>query len=262
MNQERENWLEELRSNRQGKLIGRQIIFFQEIDSTNAYALAQARQGAAEGLVVLAESQSQGRGRLGRIWISPPGVNLYLSILLRPEIPLAKTQMITLMAGLATAKALLRVTGLEVRIKWPNDLLINGKKVAGILTEQDPSQKFIILGIGVNVNWAEIPAELQGMATSLYLEKGDKFSRAIISAELCAAIEEEYLRFLKGDFSAYLRTEWARLSLVDHKWVTIKIIDKEYTGLALGLDEDGALLVRDRDGNINRFLAGEVSLRF
>jgi len=210
MNQEGKNWVEEFRIARQGKLIGREILFFEQIDSTNIEARARALQGAPEGMVILAEAQSQGKGRLGRSWISPAGINLYLSVILRPAMALERVPMITLMAGIASAKALKRVTGLEVKIKWPNDLLIQGKKVAGILTEAEPGNQFIILGIGVNVNWprAEMPLELQATATSLLAEKGVKFSRALIGQELCAQIEQEYLLFLQEGVSKRMREEW------------------------------------------------------
>lgn len=258
------DWRAELTRGRQGKLVGHEILFLEEVDSTNLFALRQARQGAAEGLVIMADSQSQGKGRLGRTWVSPPGVNLYLSIVLQPAISIEEMPKITLMAGVAVTKALRRATGLRVRIKWPNDLLVREKKVAGILTEGEPENNFIILGIGINVNWtsSEMPKEIKETATSLYLEKGKKFSRAIIAQELFEDLEEEYKLFLQEGFSPRLRREWEEYSLIKQRWVTIKLGEKEYPGQALGLDEDGALLIQDGQGKVRRFIAGEVSLRY
>ncbi len=264
MTQNGQHWVEELRRERQGRLIGGKILFFEQIDSTNIMARAQALNGVPEGLVVLADAQAQGKGRLSRSWVSPPGVNLYLSIVLRPELSPEKIPQLTIVAGIAAAKALQKVSGLEIKIKWPNDLFVQGKKVAGILAEQEPLQKFVVLGIGVNINWeeAEIPPDLQATATSLYLAAGHKFSRADVAWAICENIEKEYVFFLKEGFSPRLREEWLSLSLVDQKWVIIKVKDQEFVGLALGLDENGALLLRTKEGEIKRFWAGEVSLRF
>ncbi|MGB9697934.1 MAG: biotin--[acetyl-CoA-carboxylase] ligase [Thermodesulfobacteriota bacterium] len=257
-------WVEELRRARQGKLIGGVILFFQQIDSTNTVAHAQALQGAPEGLVVLADAQSQGKGRRGRNWVSPPGLNLYFSVLLRPAVAKEKIAVLTLMAGVACAEALRNKTGLEVKIKWPNDLLIRERKVAGILAESETTKGFVILGIGVNVNWpnSEMPLEIRETATSLYAEKGEKFGRADIAQELLKNLEEEYLLFRREGFSSRLRAKWEELSAINQKWVAIKFLDKIYEGKALGLDEEGALLVQNGQGKVSRFLAGEVSLRF
>lgn len=258
------DWTAELRRAWQGKLIGSEILFFKEIDSTNIYARQRALEGAAEGLVILADAQSQGKGRRGRNWVSPLGVNVYFSVILRPAISIEKIPLLTLMAGVASARALQNITDLEIKIKWPNDLLISEKKVAGILTEAEPGQGFVILGIGVNVNWprAEMPEELRQVATSLYAERGIKFSRAIVAQKLFEDLEEEYMLFLQKGFSPRLRREWEKYSLIKQRWVTIKLGEKEYHGRALGLDEDGALLVQDGEGRVGRFIAGEVSLRF
>jgi len=260
------DWIEELRQTRKGRLIGREILFFPEVDSTNQRARDSSLEGAEEGLVILAESQSKGRGRLGRSWQSPRGVNLYASIILRPPFPPAGAQQITLLAGVAGANALARATGLEARIKWPNDIFIHGKKVAGILSEMEaegPKTRFIILGMGVNVNWRkeDISPDLQEMATSLRAEAQREFSRAKVAAEVFEELEKEYALFLKERFSPRLRDEWNRLSWVNQKWATLTVMDKKYEGRVLGLDTDGALLLVDPEGKIQRFIAGDVSLR-
>jgi len=258
-------WVEELRHARRGKLIGREILFFPEIDSTNRKAREHAIKGAGEGLVILAESQSKGKGRMGRQWNSPPGVNLYASILLRPPILPSMAPQIPLLVGVAGANALARAAGLDARVKWPNDIFIHGKKVAGILSEMEAERvniQFIILGVGMNINWGkeDIPPEIREMATSLRAEAGKEFSRAKVAGEFFEELEGEYILFLKEGFSPRLREEWNRLSWVNQKWVTITLRSKKFEGQALGLDTDGALLLMDREGEIQRFIAGDVSL--
>ena len=260
------NWVEELRRARRGSFIGRDILFFDRVDSTNRLGREYGRQRAKEGLVILADSQSQGKGRLGRAWESPSGVNLYFSVILKPSLTPAAAQKITLLAGVAGANALTRASGLEARIKWPNDNFIHGKKVAGILAEMEtegPTIRFVILGIGVNVNWRveEFSPGLQGLATSLRVEGGRKFSRARIAAELLEELEREYALFLREGFSPRLREEWNRLSWINQKWAMLKAADQEFEGQVLGLDTDGALLLIDRNGKKQRFIAGDVSLR-
>ena len=260
------NWIEDLREARKGRLIGGEVLFFNQVDSTNHLAREEALRGAGEGMVILTEFQSQGKGRLGRTWESPPGVNLYASIILRPPIPPPTAPKITLLAGVAGANALARVSGLDARIKWPNDIFIRGKKVAGILSEMEAEgerTQFIILGVGVNVNWEkeEIPPSLREMATSLRVEAGKEFSRAVVAAELFEELEREYALFPKEGFSSRLQREWNRLSWVNQKWATITVMDKKFEGQVLGLDTDGALLLIDQEGNTRRFIAGDVSLR-
>jgi BirA family biotin operon repressor/biotin-[acetyl-CoA-carboxylase] ligase len=259
-------WVEELRNARKGRRIGREILFFDRLDSTNRLGREYALQEAEEGLVILAESQTQGKGRRGRVWESPPGVNLYISVILRPVLPPDVAPQITLLAGVAGAKALVRASGLEARLKWPNDIFIQGKKVAGILAEMEMEGskiRFVILGVGVNVNGgtAELSSDLQGKATSLRAEGGRKFSRARVAAELLEELENEYELFLREGFSARLREEWDRLSWINQKWVTVKAMDQEFPGRVLGLDTDGALLLVDPQGRRQRLIAGDISLR-
>jgi BirA family biotin operon repressor/biotin-[acetyl-CoA-carboxylase] ligase len=259
-------WIEELRKLCKGKLIGREIYYFPEIDSTNRQARDQGRRGAREGTVVLADFQSQGKGRLGRSWESPAGVNLYASIILRPPIPPKLAPQITLLAGVATANALARASGLDPRVKWPNDIVLRGKKVAGILSEMeanDTKTQFVILGIGVNVNWPseDIPPDLREIATSLRAEGGREIPRTLIAAEVFEELEQAYTSFLREGFSPRLREEWNRLSWINGKRVTVRLSDKTISGEALGLDTDGALLLLDQEGKTHRFIAGEVSLR-
>jgi len=258
--------IEELRNLRKGKLIGREIYYFPEIDSTNRRAHDQGRRGAREGTVVLADFQSQGKGRLGRSWASPAGLNLYASIILRPPIPAKVAPQITLLAGVATAHALARASGLDTRVKWPNDIFLRGKKVAGILSEMEADNtktQFVILGIGVNVNWprGDIPPDLLEIATSLRAEGGREIPRTLVAAEIFEELEQAYTSFLQEGFSPRLREEWNRLSWINGKRVTVTLPDKTISGEALGLDTDGALLLLDQEGKTQRFIAGDVSLR-
>jgi len=259
-------WIDDLKALRRKKLIGREILFFPEMDSTNREARDRARKGAREGTVVLADFQSRGRGRLGRPWESPAGANLYLSVILRPLIPAAAAPQITLLAGVAAARALSAVSGLECRIKWPNDIFLRGKKLAGILAEMEgegSKVRFVILGIGVNVNWRreDFPADLGVTATSLHAEGGKEISRAGAAAGLFQELEKEYTAFLREGFSARLREEWNRLSWINGKQVTLSSPEGTLSGQALGLDTDGALLLLDEEGKTRRFIAGDVSLR-
>ena len=259
-------WIDELRTLRKDKLIGREIVFFPAIDSTNRMALDLARQGTREGTVVMADSQSRGRGRRGRAWESPAGVNVYASIVLKPPIPASAAPQLTLLAGVAAARALAGVSGLDASIKWPNDIFVSGRKLAGILSEMEAEgadTRFIILGIGVNVNWREeeLPHDLRETATSLCVEKGGEVSRAAVAAGLFQELEEVYFRFKQEGFSRRLQEEWNRLSWINGKRVAIMGPDGEVSGQALGLDLDGALLLVDEQGQTRRFLAGDVSLR-
>lgn len=259
-------WIEELQSLRKGKLIGREIHYFPEIDSTNRKACVYARGGASEGTVIVADFQSQGKGRLGRPWQSPAGLNLYASIILRPSFRPEVAPQITLLAGVATANGLARVSGLDTRIKWPNDVFLHGKKVAGILSEieaEGDRTRFIILGVGVNVNWRreEIPSDLREIATSLRAEGGKEISRTLIAAGIFEELEKEYAAFLREGFSSRLRDAWDRISWIKGKRVTVTMPDQAISGQALGLDTDGALLLLDEEGNTRRFIVGDVSLR-
>ena len=259
-------WIEELQSLRKSKLIGREIYYFPEIDSTNRRARDQAQKGAREGTVVLADFQSQGKGRLGRSWESPAGLNLYASIVLRPSVPPSAATQITLLAGVAAANALTRASDLDTRIKWPNDIFLHGKKVAGILSEMEAESsrtRFVILGLGVNVNWRreDIPLDLCGIATSLLAEGGKEIPRTLIAAEIFEELEQGYSLFLQEGFSSRLRDEWNRLSWINGKEATLTMPDKKISGQALGLDTDGALLLLDKEGRTHRFIAGDISLQ-
>lgn len=240
----------------------RTVVWHAEIDSTQRVARELARDGASEGTMVVAEAQSGGRGRLGRSWHSPPGVNLYASIILRPPLPPPSVPQVALVAGLAVADAIAATTGLAPRLKWPNDVLVDGRKVAGILTEMEAEMErvhHVIAGIGVNVNVAEFPEELASKATSLRLATGRRVDRAAFAAGLLAALEARYGRFLADGFSV-MRGEWEACSSLTGKEVRVAASDGEVVGRVLGLDDDGALRLEGPPGHVRRIVAGEVTL--
>jgi BirA family biotin operon repressor/biotin-[acetyl-CoA-carboxylase] ligase len=243
----------------------RRIEWFDEVDSTQRVARELARDGAPEGTVVIAERQSAGRGRLGRRWHSPAHVNLYCSIVLRPALPPDAVPQITLVTGAAVAAAVAEETGLEPAIKWPNDVLLDGRKVSGTLTEMESEMErvhHVIAGIGVNLNapLSSFPRELREKATSLLVATGRRIDRAAFVARLLVALEARYGRFLSVGFSS-VRAEWESLSCLTGREVRVAGADGELGGRVLGLDDDGALRVRATGGRIVRVVAGEVTVR-
>ena len=236
-----------------------------ETDSTQRVARELARAGAAEGTVVIAEAQTAGRGRLGRTWHSPRGVNLYCSIVLRPALLPAAVPQVALVAGVAVAAALAETPGVAPRIKWPNDVLIDGRKVAGVLTEMEAEVErvhHVILGIGVNLNASRsaFPPELRERVTSVLLATGRRVDRAAFTARLLAALEARYGRFLEGGFGV-VRSECESYSCLTGTEVRVASPEGEVAGRVAGLDADGALRLTRPDGTSTRIVAGEVTLR-
>jgi BirA family transcriptional regulator, biotin operon repressor / biotin---[acetyl-CoA-carboxylase] ligase len=246
------------------KTIGRDIQVFEETTSTNDMIEKLARDGVKEGVVVFAESQTKGRGRLGRKWISPAYKGLWFSILLRPNLRPQEATQLTVASATALRRAIESETGLKPEIKWPNDILINGKKVAGILTELSAEVdrvKHIILGIGVDVNLdvGELPAELRKTATSLKIESGGMISRAELAVAVLCELDFDYARIGGGKF-ATIADEWESHCATIGKNVTVHIGDRKIRGRAESLDDDGALLVRTEHGHLERVIGGDVTL--
>ena len=184
-------------------MIGHKIYNLAEVDSTNTYAAKLAVDGVPDGTVVVSECQTAGRGRFGRKWESPPGVNIYLSVILRPDIPPAETPLITLAASTALTRALRGLYNLPAAIKWPNDVLINGRKMSGILTEMSSGPdrvRHVILGVGIDVNMpaGSFPEEIRGISTSVMLELGREVDRAVLLRRFLEEFEEDYGHLLKG----------------------------------------------------------------
>jgi BirA family transcriptional regulator, biotin operon repressor / biotin---[acetyl-CoA-carboxylase] ligase len=245
-------------------VIGRDIRVFEQTTSTNDVIEKLARDGVKEGVVVFAESQTKGRGRLGRKWISPAHKGLWFSILLRPDLRPQEATQLTVASATALRRAIQNETGLKPEIKWPNDVLIGGKKVAGILTELSAEVdrvKHIILGIGVDVNLdaGELPMELRKTATSLKIETGEMISRAELAVAILRALDEDYARICAGKFAA-VADEWEAHCATIGKNVTVHIGDRKIRGRAESLDDDGALLIRTEHGHLERIIGGDVTL--
>jgi len=246
------------------RVIGRDIRVFRETTSTNDIVEKLARDGVPEGVVVFAESQTEGRGRLGRRWISPRGQGLWFSILLRPALRPQEATQLTLVAATALARAIREHTGLAPDVKWPNDLLLRGRKVAGILTEltaETDRIRHVVVGLGLDVNQAagDFPPELRRIATSLRLEAGRPFNRAGLAVAILHALDQDYARLKAGQFEA-LAAEWEGLCTTLGREVTVHVGSRRIRGRAESLDAEGALLVRTEHGHLERITGGDVTL--
>ena len=244
------------------KVVGRDIQVFEQTTSTNDVIEMLARDGVPEGAVVFAEAQTKGRGRLGRKWMSPTHKGLWFSILLRPELRPQETTQLTVASATALRRAIKNVTGLLAEIKWPNDLLIGGKKVAGILTEMSAEVdrvRHVILGIGVDVNQEEFPPELRKLATSLKIEAGWEISRAELAVEILRELDLDYARIGGGKFPA-VADEWEAGCATIGKNVSVQMGARQIRGRAEALDDDGALLVRTEHGRLERIIGGDVTM--
>lgn len=244
---------------------GRQVHYFQTVASTNSLALELGQAGAATGTVFVAETQTQGRGRLGKEWESPQGTGLYCTVLLRPTVPLQHLARITLAAGLAVAKAIDEVSGLTSRIKWPNDVLLQGQKVAGILAEchmQGGEDPLIALGIGINLGTSrdQFSQELRSRATSLLLASGKGVSKGIMLEALLRWIDLMVYRLEQGDFREVL-DEWRTKDATAHKKLTwLTTAGRAVHGVSLGPDQEGLLVIRDSAGHRHHVLSGDLDL--
>lgn len=246
-------------------VVGRDIRVFQETTSTNDVVERLGRDGVKEGVVVFAESQTRGRGRLGREWISRAGKGLWFSVLLRPPIsPQAATQ-ITVASGTALARAIRAVTKLPCDIKWPNDIVVGERKLCGILTEMNAEIEkihYVILGMGVNVNFqpSDFPPGLRKIATSLAIETGRTWRRSDLAAAILSELDSAYHKIIAGEF-ARLAEEWESLCSTLGRQVEITAGTRVVHGRAESLDEEGALLVRTQHGRLERIVGGDVTLR-
>lgn len=245
-------------------LIGREIHVFEETTSTNDIIEKFARDGVKEGVVVFAESQTRGRGRLGRKWVSPRGKGLWFSVLLRPELRPDETTRLTVASGTALRRAIEKQTALKAQIKWPNDILIGGRKTAGILMElraEVDRVDYIILGIGVdvNLNANDLPAELRKIATSLKAELGKPVSRPELAARILSELDNDYRRIMQGEFSS-VSDEWEEHCDTIGRNISIRIGERLLRGRAEALGEEGALLLRTDHGHLERVIGGDVSM--
>ena len=244
------------------KWAGKTVHFARETDSTNLWIKRLAKEGASEGTLALAEFQSAGRGRLGRSWEVPEGTSVMMSILLRPKFEPQYAPTLTLVMGMAVAKAVKKL-GFDVSIKWPNDVVVSHKKICGILTEmgvRDGKIDYAVIGVGINVNIIEFPEEMADKATSLYLESGREFDRSQIPGLVMEAFEEYYEKFAATCDLSGLKEEYE--SILANYNQPVRVLAKEpYEGVARGITDGGELLVEKTDGTIVAVSAGEVSVR-
>ena len=244
------------------KWAGKTVHFARETDSTNLWIKRLAKEGAPEGTLALVEFQSAGRGRLGRSWEVPEGTSVMMSILLRPKFEPQYAPTLTLVMGMAVAKAVKKF-GFDVSIKWPNDVVVSHKKICGILTEmgvRDGKIDYAVIGVGINVNIREFPEEMADKATSLYLESGREFDRSQIPGLVMEAFEEYYEKFAATCDLSGLKEEYE--SILANYNQPVRVLAKEpYEGVARGITDGGELLVEKTDGTIVAVSAGEVSVR-
>ena len=245
-------------------VIGREIMVLQQTTSTNDEIEKAAMNGHEEGLVVFAESQTHGRGRMGRRWSSPAGKGLWFSFLLRPRLAPGECTQLTAATATALVRAIQDKTNISPEITWPNDLMIQGKKVAGILTEMSAeldNVRHVIVGIGIDVNQtaSEFPAEIQSTATSLKLATGKNISRTDLAITILRELDQDYSRIVRGKFSD-VADEWASRCSTLGKQVKIIVGRRRIIGRAEALDESGALLIRTEHGRVERVTGGDVTV--
>ncbi|UCF87721.1 MAG: biotin--[acetyl-CoA-carboxylase] ligase [Nitrospiraceae bacterium] len=272
---------EEVHSVFRGNRIGRKIVFHHETTSTNDLAMEMSHQrehtvsktyqyslkgskSELDGTVIVADTQKNGRGRFGRTWISPPGVNLYFTVILEPFLPANEVSLITLMAAVAVASAIRKHTSIRAGIKWPNDILVGRKKVGGILTEMRSDTDmihFMAVGIGVNVNMASdsVPEDLRPLITSLKEEKGRPVSRVQLLGMILSQLEYWYTQLIKKGRKTLI-SEWMRLNFTIGNNVRVKTQNRIVSGTADGISDDGELFVRLASGAVERVFSGEVTI--
>ena len=254
----------EILSSIRGSWAGREILYLDEVDSTNTAAKKAAENGAVHGTLVVSERQTGGKGRRGRAWDSPRGTGIFMTLILRPNMAPVHASMLTLVAALAVADGIRECTGAETLINWPNALVMSGKKICGILTEMsaDPDCiNYVAVGIGINVNMEEFPEEIRGVAASIFTETGKKTKRSLLISAVMAAFERYYEVFMKTtDMSGLLEDYNGKLANCGR---TVRVLDPagEYSGTAIGIDREGELLVEMEDTTVRRVLSGEVSVR-
>jgi BirA family biotin operon repressor/biotin-[acetyl-CoA-carboxylase] ligase len=251
-----------LKQRLKGSLFGKRIFHFFKTDSTNRVALELGHSGEPEGAVVLAEEQTAGRGRAGRAWHSQRAAGIYVTLLLRPRLAPVQAPLLTMMAGLSAHSAVQALTGLDVDLKWPNDLLIRGKKVGGILTEMhaEPSLvRFVIVGVGLNVNQEKFPSEISSIATSLRAETGKAQSRMELLVRLMREFESDYNRFLREGAGSVVARFESVSSYAKGKRVRVTNGSESYLGTTAGLGPEGLLQVEREDGRVTAVISGDVT---
>lgn len=255
---------DEVKSLTETKWAGTEVIYYEETDSTNIRAKALAEEGAEHGTLVIAGRQNAGKGRRGRGWISPKGENIYMSILLRPEFEPVKAPMLTLVMAYSVAQALREKEEINAKIKWPNDVVLHKKKICGILTEMSAEIDYInhvVIGVGINTNMEQMEAEIAEKATSLKIEEGRTVMRAGLIAQVMKYFEENYEKFVKDGNLSGIKDAYNDMLVNQDRDVRVLEPGNEYDAHAIGINETGELLVKKRDGSIEKVFAGEVSVR-
>jgi BirA family biotin operon repressor/biotin-[acetyl-CoA-carboxylase] ligase len=254
---------EEIQAELQTDVFGKtNLVYLPEIDSTNRVAKDLALEDAPEGTVVISEKQTNGRGRMGRQWFSPSADGLYISLILRPDLPPQEAPKLTLLVAVAMAEAITAITALPVRIKWPNDLQIHEKKIAGILTEINSEMDrihFIVVGLGLNVNTPSFPDELKAIATSLFLETGTRWSRTKLVQAYLQQFENYYEKFKLNGFGLVLQ-RWKELTNTLGRTISVAMLNERHQGVVQDIDSDGALILRDPSGRTQRIICGDVTI--
>lgn len=243
---------------------GKKVVYYDETDSTNNQAKAYGEKGAEHGTLFVADMQAAGKGRRGRAWVSPAGSSIYMTILLHPEVLPTKAPQLTLVMAMAVAEGIRSVTGLETMIKWPNDIIIHGKKICGILTEMSTEIDYInyvVIGVGINVNQETFPEEIRETATSLKIEKGSSVRRSELIASVMKSFEQFYEIFMETEDLSGLREAYNAILVNRGRRVRILEPGQEYEADALGINRTGELVVRTEDGQKKEIYAGEVSVR-
>ena len=246
------------------KWAGKNVVYYDEIDSTNNRAKEAGDNGAAHGTLFVADMQVAGKGRRGRVWKSPSGSSIYMTILLYPDIPPVKAPQLTLLMAIAVAEGIQEVTGLETKIKWPNDIVVNGKKVCGILTEMSTEEdaiRYVVVGIGINANTTDFPEEIRATATSLALELGHPVCRAAVINGVMCAFEEYYGRYRETLDMSLLKELYNQKLVNVEREVKVLAPGGDYTGISHGINDAGELIVELPDGSIREINSGEVSVR-
>lgn len=255
---------EAVSSNLNSQWLGKDLRFYDTIDSTNLEVRRLAEAGAEHGLTVIAEEQVSGKGRRGRSWLGKAGTGIWMSFLLKPEIALENSSMLTLITALAVGKAINEVTNVSCGIKWPNDLIVNGKKVCGILTElsaQMDELNYIVVGLGINVNMEEFPDDLKDKATSLQIETGKRVYRAPLAAKVLEYFEKYYEQFIQTEDLSTFKDEYNHLLVHMNQKIRVIRGSKETIYTSHGINERGELLAETASGTIEPILSGEVSVR-
>lgn len=241
-----------------------EIVYYEKADSTNVRAKEAGNAGAKDRTLYLAEQQDDGRGRRGRSWESPAGGSIYMTLLLRPEIAPVKAPMLTLVMAAAVAAGIEAATGIRAGIKWPNDIVVNGRKVCGILTEMSTEIDhihYVVIGVGINVNQEEFSEEIKQIATSLKRETGEHFSRGLLIKAIMKKFDEYYSLFMeRGDLSGILEL-YNELLVNRGREVRVLEVGNEYHAHAIGINSEGELLVDTPEGERKHIFAGEVSVR-